>query len=246
MRLPGLATVLVLAVLATGCGSDDSGDRQPSTGSLPRGGEPVKLDPERFSTQIDNPYFPLAPGSRWVYREEGEEGAQRVEVTVTGKIEDIAGVKARGVHDVVTQRGELVEDTYDWYAQDERGNVWYLGEDTKEYKDGEVDTTEGSWEAGVDGAQAGVIMPARPRVGMRYRQEHYAGEAEDRAEVVEVDGSAEVPFGRFTEALVTKDWNPLKSGAAEHKYYARGVGLVLAVSGGGSREELVRFNRPGS
>lgn len=210
---------------------------------LPQGSEPVTLDPAAFTTRIDNRYWPMTPGSRWVYRERGENGrTQRVTVTVTHRTRKVAGVRARVVHDVVTQGGELVEDTHDWYAQDRAGNVWYLGEDTTEHQDG-GSTREGSWEAGVDGAQAGVIMPARPRPGLRYRQEYYAGHAEDRAEVASLHGRGVVPFGRFSGALVTRDSNPLHKGPAEHKYYVKGVGPVLGVSGGGSREELVSYHK---
>src|SRR5918995_4623438 len=142
--------------------------------------------PDSFSTKIDNPYWPMKPGNRWVYRETDSEGArQRVVVTVTHRTKLIAnGVTARVVRDVVTEKGEFVEVTDDWYAQDRRGNVWYLGEATTEYENGRPVSTSGSFEAGVDGAQAGVIMPARPRPGLRYRQEYYEGEAEDRAEIV--------------------------------------------------------------
>ena len=103
----------------------------------------------------------MAPGSKWVYRENGA----RVEVTVTDQKKEILGIQATVVHDVVSEDGELVEDTYDWYAQDKDGAVWYLGEETKEYENGKVKTTAGSWEAGVDGAEAGVIVPAEPRGG---------------------------------------------------------------------------------
>ena len=215
---------------------------------LPRGSEPVRLDPAEFTTKIDNPYWPMAPGSRWVYRETDEQGnRQRVEVTVTRRTKVIAGVRARVVHDLVTEDGRRVEDTFDWYAQDTAGNVWYLGEDTKEYEHGKVVSTRGSWEAGVDGAQAGVIMPARPRVGMRYRQEYAAGEAQDAARVLSVDEQAEVPFGHFTGVLMTKDFTPLEPKVLEYKLYARNVGpvLVLAVSGGGGTEELVRYKAGG-
>ena len=204
--------------------------------------------PADFTTRIDNPYWPMKPGSRWVYRETDSEGArQRVVVTVTRRTKLIAnGVTARVVHDVVSEDGKPVEVTDDWYAQDRDGNVWYLGEDTKEYENGRVSTTKGSWEAGVDGAQAGVAMPADPEVGMRYRQEHYAGEAEDRGEVLALDGRAAVPFGRFDGLLTTRDTTPLEPDVVERKYYARGVGPVLAVpvSGGGDREELVGLVRP--
>jgi hypothetical protein len=224
--------------MMTACGSNDDGG--------PTRSERVGLDPAEFTTRIDNPYWPMAPGSRWVYREDGENGrTQRVTVTVTHRTKTVAArVRARVVHDVVTQGGAVVENTWDWYAQDRAGNVWYLGEATAEYENGKVATREGSWEAGVDGAQAGIMMPAHPRVGMRYRQEHYAGRAEDRAAIVKLDGRAVVPAGRFSAVLVTRDWNPLRPGAVEHKYYARGVGPVLAVSRGGHREELVRLHLP--
>jgi hypothetical protein len=225
------------AIAACGCGDDGA----------TAGTEAPAPDAPKFTTRIDNPYWPMAPGTRWTYREDGENGrTQRVTVTVTHRTKTVAsGVRARVVHDVVTRGGKLIENTWDWYAQDRAGNVWYLGEDTTEYEKGNAATREGSWEAGVDGARAGIIMPAHPRVGMRYRQEYYAGKAEDRAAVVKLDGRATVPAGRYTGVLVTRDWNPLKPGAFEHKYYARGVGPVLSVSRGGSREELVRVHVPG-
>jgi hypothetical protein len=207
----------------------------------------VELDPADFTTRIDNPYWPMAPGSRWVYRETDPDGTEkRVEVAVTHRTKRVAGVRARVVHDVVTQGGALVENTYDWYAQDRAGNVWYLGESTREYENGKVASTEGSWEAGVDGAQAGVVMPAEPRVGMSYRQEQYAGHAEDRARILSLDEQVEVPFGRFRRVLMTKDYTPLEPAVLEHKLYARNVGpvLVLSLSGGGGREELITFHSP--
>lgn len=226
--------VVTLAAVAAGCGSD--------SGELPQGSEPVEIRPGDFTLEIDNPYWPMIPGSKWVYR----EGEQLVEVTVTDRTRTILGIEARVVHDVVTEGGQLVEDTYDWYAQDADGNVWYLGEDTKEYEDGEVVSTEGSWEAGVDGAQPGVVMPAEPRPGLTYRQEYYEGEAEDAAEVLSLEERAQVPFGAFEDVLQTEEHSPLEPGLVEHKYYVRGVGPVLAVivSGGSGREELVRFTKP--
>ena len=156
---------------------------------------------------------------------------------------EVMDIEARVVHDVVTEDGELVEDTYDWYAQDADGNVWYLGEETKEFEDGKVSTTSGSWEAGVDGAQPGIVMPAEPEAGMTYRQEYDDGEAEDAAEVLSLDEKVEVPLGRYDGVLMTKDYTPLEPDVLEHKFYARGVGLVLAlaISGGSGREELLRF-----
>jgi hypothetical protein len=200
-----------------------------------------------FSTHIDNPYLPMAPGSRWVYHETATDGtSQRVVVRVTHQTKLIAnGVTARVVRDTATEKGQVVEDTFDWYAQDKRGNVWYLGEDTKEYANGKVVSTHGSWEAGVGGARGGLVMPAHPRPGRQYRQEFLAGEAEDTARVLSVDDQAEVKVGHFDHVVLTKEWSPLEPKVLEYKLYARGVGQVLAftVSGGGDREELVAFHR---
>lgn len=236
------AVVLAAAVLLLLVACDGSGDD-----SLPQGADPVELDPADFTTEIDNRYWPMRPGTRWVYRETDAEGAeQRDVVTVTNETREVMGVEVRVVHDVVTEDGELVEDTFDWYAQDADGNVWYLGEDTKEYEEGKVATTAGSWEAGVDGALPGVIVPAEPEVGMTYRQEHYAGEAEDAAEILSLSERAGVPYGSFEDVLLTKDFTPLEPDVLEYKLYAPGVGPVLAigVSGGSDREELVRLTTP--
>jgi hypothetical protein len=232
-----------------GCGSngdegDEGADRAepPSVKSdLPQGSEPVDLDPADFTTRIDNPYWPMVPGTKWVYRAPDE----RIEVTVTRKKKKVEGVDAVVLRDVVTgEDGSLVEVTDDWYAQDSDGNVWYLGEDTKEYENGKVATTAGSWESGVDGAEAGVIMAGKPRPGLTYRQEYYEGEAEDAGKVLSLNATAKVPFGSFDNCLKTEDTSPLDPGVVEHKYYAKGVGPVLRTSaGGGGREELVSFTR---
>ncbi len=246
------AVAALLAVSAAACGGEETpsgtaNSRSALSGGaagLPQGSETVELDPAEFTTAIDNPWWPMKPGSRWLYREtDGAGGEQRVEVTVTEDTRTIMGIEARVVHDVVTEDGALVEDTYDWYAQDAEGNIWYLGEDTKEYEDGKVKSTSGSWEAGVDGAQPGVIVPADPQPGLTYRQEYLAGEAEDAATVLSLDEMVTVPFGFFEGVLMTKDFTPLEPRLLEHKFYARGVGpvLALAVSGGTGREELVLF-----
>ena len=254
MPRPFLLALTVAALLVTaacGEGEEPAGESTSSRSSteeaapppLPQSSEPVELDPADFAATIDNPYWPMAPGSRWVYGETGAEGAeQRVEVTVTDRRKTILGIEATVVHDVVSEGGEVIEDTFDWYAQDRWGTVWYLGENTKEYDKGKV-STEGSWEAGLDGAQAGVILPGRPEAGQTYRQEYYAGEAEDGGEILRLGQQVEVPFGSFTGVLVTKDFTPLEPDVVEHKFYAQGVGPVLAdqVSGGSSREELIVF-----
>jgi hypothetical protein len=228
-------TLLLLTVfLLAGCGGSDSA-------SLPQGSEPANLDAADFVERIDNPYWPMAPGTRWVYSENGA----RVVVTVTAEKKEILGIQATVVRDVVSEDGELVEDTKDWYAQDKDGNVWYLGEETREYEDGKVKTTAGSWEAGVDGAEAGVIVLAEPEVGLTYRQEYYKGEAEDAGEILSLDEWVEVPFGSFEDVLMTKDFTPLDPDVLEHKFYAKGVGpvLVVGISGGSDREELISFTR---
>jgi hypothetical protein len=220
-----------------------------ATPTLPQGSEPVNLNPAEFTTQITNPYWPMTPGSRWVYREVDGSERLRVEVKVTNRTRLIAnGITARVVRDVVTHKGVPVEVTDDWYAQDSAGNIWYLGEDTAEYnKHGKVVSRAGSFEAGVDGAQPGIIMPANPVDGMTYRQEYYAGHAEDKAEVLSLDEQVEVKVGHFPQGqvLMTKDINPLEPKVLEHKFYAKGVGpvLTLDVSGASGREELLRYHQ---
>jgi hypothetical protein len=251
------ALVLVAAALGSACGDDDDGSNgggsptaSPANGvssGLPQGSEPYDLDPANFVAQIDNPYWPMTPGSRWVYTETDADGTElQVEVTVTDETKEIMGITATVVHDVVSEDGEVVEDTFDWYAQDADGNIWYLGEDTKEYEDGEVISTAGSWEAGVDGALAGVLIPGSPVVGMSYRQEHYEGEAEDRGKVLSLDEAVEVPYGSFEGCLQTEDTTPLEPDVLENKYYCEGVGPVLAADlSGGGREELITFEEGG-
>jgi hypothetical protein len=237
-----IGVTLAVLVAAPAIGAASAGSSR-----LPQGSEPVNLNPADFTTRITNPYWPMRPGARWVYRETDSEGTkQRVVVTVTNRTRKIAnGVTARVVHDVVKEGRQLVEVTDDWYAQDKAGNVWYLGEFTKEYENGRFRNTKGSFEAGVDGAQPGIAVPARPRPGLRYRQEYYKGHAEDKARVVSLREQAEVPLGHFRRVLMTRDVNPLDPKVLEFKFYARGVGPVLAisVSGGSDREELVRHRR---
>jgi hypothetical protein len=197
--------------------------------------------------QIDNPYWPMHVGSRWVYRETDPHGsAQKIVVTVTDRTKLVAsGVTARIVHDKATEDGLLVEDTFDYYAEDAKGNIWYLGEDTTEYENGKPVSKAGSWEAGVDGAAAGIVMLAHPKVGRKYREEHYPGHALDGAKVMSRSEQVEVPFGHFRRVLFTKNFNPLEPRSLEYKFYARGIGPVLevAVSGGSDRAELLRYRR---
>ena len=250
-QIPPIAAAALVAAAAAigGCGGDDeaSTGASDSSADLPQGSETVELDPADFTTEIDNPYWPMKPGTRWEYLETDSEGTkQRVVVTVTDRTYEISnGIEARVVRDVVSEDGEPVEKTDDWYAQDAEGNVWYMGEDTAEYENGKVVTREGSFEHGVDGAQAGIIMPAEPEPGMEYRQEYYEGEAEDRAVVLSVDTKAEAPAGYYPHTLMTNDLVPLEAKVSELKFYAKGVGPVLTMdaSGGTGREELLELER---
>ena len=222
---------LALAVgLVAGCGSTESGEYDPS------------IDPADFVAEIDNPLWPLAVGTAWVFEGKGE----RIEVTVTADTKEILGVTATVVRDTVSVDDEVIEDTFDWYAQDADGNVWYLGEDTKEYEGAEVVSTAGSWEAGVDGAKPGIVMHAtQPAAGSPYRQEYYAGEAEDMAEVVSLDESVTVSYGTFDHCLKTREFTPLEPDVNEYKYYCAGVGLVLEQAvATGDRIELVELTPP--
>jgi len=244
LLLAGTFSCLLMPLTACGASPTGSPSAAPSSPSaLPRGSEPAELDPSEFTATSDHPYFPLEPGRQWTYRELDESGSEvTVVVTVSSETRTIAnGVEASVVRDSVTEDGALIEDTLDWYAQDADGNVWYLGEDTAEFEDGELTTRAGSFEAGVDGALPGIIMPADPTVGMSYRQEYYRGEAEDNGEVLAVGQQSDVPVGHFDDVVVTADTITIEPDVLEFKLYAPGVGMVaaLGISGGGGREELV-------
>jgi hypothetical protein len=239
---------IAAALAITACGGSDgsstvtdngglSQNGKPTSGAsnrgLPQGSEPVDLDPAEFSVDIDNRYWPMRPGSKWVYRETDATGAkEKVVVTVTDKTKMIAnGVEARVVRDVVTENARPVEITDDWYAQDKEGNIWYLGESVRNYAKGKLIDRAGSFEAGVDGAQAGIVMPANPVAGLSYRQEYYKGEAEDKAAVITVGKEqVKVPYGVFDrDVLMTRDLVPTEPNVQELKFYAPGVGPLLSM-----------------
>ncbi len=195
------------------------------------------------ANRIDNKFFPLKPGTKFTYRALTADGKELIETYVTNQTKVILNVTCVVVRDTATLEGKLEEETIDWYAQDKEGNVWYFGEDSKEYKSGVVVSTKGSWEAGVDGAKEGIIMKADPKAGDVYQQEYYKGEAEDMAEVLKLGESVSVPYGSFSNCLVTREWTPLEPGKVTLKYYASGIGLVkeTMVKGGKEQVELVNI-----
>ena len=235
------ALVAVLGVVVVSATGASTGAAEAQC-VIPRGKEQVRLDPADFTTRITNPWWPMRVGARWVYRETAPDGTrQHGVVTVLRKTKVVAdGVTARVVHDVATEAGVPIEITDDWYAQDRCGNVWYLGEATTEYENGKPVSTEGSFEAGVDGAQPGVIVPAHPKSGMSYRQEYYKGHAEDMAEVAQVGTTKAVALGQYSDVIVIKEWNPLEPDVVEQKYYAPGVGVIAeeTLKGGDEKAEL--------
>jgi hypothetical protein len=237
------ALLAVLALLAAACdggpeGSSSVNAGEPNPGPGKSAEYAPKIVPSDFTTRIDNKYFPLEPGTTFVYRGETEDATEGDTVRVTRDTRTVMGVECVIVEDRVTENGDLTEKTYDWYAQDAKGNVWYFGEDSREYENGKVKSTEGSWKAGKEGAKPGIIMPADPKVGDTYRQEYYQGEAEDMARPLKLDGSVGVPYGSFDHVLVTDEWTPLEKNVAEHKFYAPGVGNVKEIATEGPQETL--------
>ena len=196
-----------------------------------------KIDPAAFTTTIDNPYFPMTPGTRTIYQANTTDGPQRTTTEVTRDTKTIMGVATVVVRDAVSLGGKTTEDTFDWYAQDRDGSVWYFGEATKKIEDGTVDTA-GSFEGGVNGALPGIILPGHPQMGDQYRQEYAKGVAEDTGDVLSLTGSETTPLtGPAKDLLVTKDTDLLDpTGPGENKYYARGVGLILTVQTTGPAE----------
>jgi hypothetical protein len=200
------------------------------------------IDPARFSPNIDNPWLPFPVGTTFTYEGTRDDKPARVTVHVTSETTIIAGVTCRVVTDQLIQDGKLAEDTRDYYTQDDAGNVWYFGEDTQSLdRAGKVTSTEGTWHAGIDGAQPGVVMPADPHVGDHYRQEFYKGQAEDEFKIVSLDDPVTVPAATYPAAIRTEETSVLEPDVVDNKYYARGIGVVkeIAVKGPNEKLELV-------
>jgi hypothetical protein len=183
--------------------------------------------PANFTNEVTNTYFPLVPGKIYTYSSQTTEGTETVTVTVLTDTRQVAGVTCTIVRDVVKLNGVLVEDTYDWYAQDFDGNVWYFGEDVSNYENGILVDKEGSFETGVDGAKPGIIMLTNPVLEMPYRQEYYFNVAEDWGKVAAKGLTVTTSYGTFTNCIKTADWNALEPTAPlEYKYYAPGIGMI--------------------
>jgi hypothetical protein len=202
--------------------------------------------PDAFVAQIDNPYLPLTPGRTLTYRGKLDGEAAKDVFTVTGQTKVILGVTTTVIHDQVFVKGELVEDTFDWFAQDAQGNVWYFGEDTKELENGQVVSTEGSWEAGVDNARAGIFMPAVPRVGQTFKQEDAKNVAEDCSKIVDLNAFIKTPYVTSNQALKTEEFSLLEPDVLDNKFYVQGIGLVAerTVRGGTDFLDLVSVSGP--
>jgi hypothetical protein len=229
----GLAALLTSGVLAA---STTAGG---AAGGVPAAG----VDPAQFTNPKPNPYYPLEPGT--VSRYEGSDEGQRLHerVKVTHKTKTILGVKTTVVRDVVRRvDGSVAEATFDWYAPDNEGNVWYFGEETATFnKHGKVKSREGSWQAGVDGAVAGLIMPADPGPTKSYRQEFYPGHAEDQAWIVQGHGTVKVPYRTVHDVVRSFEWTRLETDVMAVKFYGPGLGIVKEkdVVGGNEVFELV-------
>ena len=230
----------IFAVLVAGCGS--SGKKQTATSASElapvQGKYHPTVNPADFVARIDNPLWPLKPGTAFHYIGTRGNTPQTDDEVVTQQTKRILGIRTTVVRDTVSEHGLPIERTLDFYAQDMDGNVWYLGEDSFERQHGRFVRASDSWRSGVDGAKPGIIMPAHPRPDDRYRQEYYPpGEALDEAHVLGERGLVKVPYGRFQQALVTSEFSPLEP-QTEEKYYVAGVGEVLERVVKGHHEEF--------
>lgn len=262
-RVLFLALVVCVVVITAGCSAEEQTPTKPRTeqetaseGVPPGWGSPEDwlmpsetgtLDPANFVDEVANPYWQLKPGTKWTYEATTEDGTETIEVVVLPDKREVMGVECTVVRDTVKLEGELVEDTYDWYAQDKDGNVWYMGEDVDNYEDGKLKDHEGAWEAGVDGAKPGIKVWATPRLGeLPYYQEYYPGKAEDLGKDIGHKGTATVPFGTYENLLIVEEWTPLEPEIIERKFYAWGVGTVKEqmVRGGTETVVLTDYEQP--
>ena len=249
-HLKPLAILVALVGVASACGSSGSATTtsaaNSSAGTAPalapiHGTYSPKIDPKNFVAGVDNRWFPLKPGTTFHYKGVQEDGKtpQTDDALVTRRHKTIQGVKCTVVQDSVFSRGKLIERTFDWYAQDKYGNVWYMGELAREVKHGRLVRASDSWESGVAGAKAGIIMPGNPKPGDQYRQEYYPKHALDQARVLGQGGPVTVPSGSYEKTLETVETAPkLDPGVAEHKWYVAGLGDIEEHTVSGNREHI--------
>jgi len=231
--------LLTAAAAAAAAASTQTASAAPSHRTLPPPGD--------FVAHIDNPWFPLEPGTVLTYKGESDGTPITDVFTVTHRTKTITGVRATVIDDRVLTHGRVTERTRDWYAQDKAGNVWYLGEKTATYRtDGTVESREGSWQAGVDGGIAGIFMPANPKVGQSAEQEYYAGHAQDTFKILRLDVAAHTPASSSRHAMLVQETTPLEPGVIDHKVYVRDIGTVReeTVKNGNERLQLVSVRRP--
>ena len=225
------APILVLAAMTSplvlGCESDPVAEQDPARSAFAAKEVPVFPPASDFVARINNPYLAFAPGRKFHYRSETDAGVEINVVLVTRQTKRILDIDTTVLHDQVFLNGNLTEDTFDWVAQDKDGNVWYFGEDTKEFANGQV-STEGSWEAGKTGSP-GIFMLANPEVGLQYKQEDAPAIAEDVGKVTSLTEPVAVPFGTFDGCLQVDEWSLVEPGPRDHKFYKSGVGLVLEI-----------------
>ncbi len=207
-------------------------------------GEPYRpaIVPANFTHVVRNPYFPLVPGTTAVFLEQFGREKRENKIAVTGETKTVMGVKCVVVRDTVTLDGVLKEDARTYFAQDKQGTVWFFGEAAKEFLTFGRVSAEGSWEAGVQGAQPGIVMPARLKIGERFRMEYLANVAEDIGQIAALGEAMTVPFGAFKDCVRMREWSMLESGTSR-KWYAKGVGLVKAESTDGEVSTLISITR---
>ena len=237
MRAASITITGFIAIMASACNNPTAPFSPPYNPILPTA----------WAVAVNNQYFPLTPGTTWQYRAQTSRGVETITVEVLSEKKTIKGVVGTTVRDRVFVNGVLFEDTFDWYSQDSEGNVWYLGEATKEYTNGVVTSTEGSWEWGVDGALPGIQMWATPatKIGTDYRQEFYKGQAEDWGKVIASGQSATVPFGSMTNCITIEEWVGLKpNDPRETKVYCPGVGQISGGLPGASDREVLISRTP--
>ncbi len=247
MRRLLMITALAAAVAAGTAACGSGGGSSPSAAepaTPPRASSSptyaVSYKPTDFSPDVDNPWFPLKPGTTLVYRGTKDEQQALEYFTATRETRKLDGALCRVVLDRLYLDGKLAETTRDYYSQDTRGNVWYFGEDTAELdEDGNLVSTEGTWHAGEAGAEPGIFMSARPRAGESHRQEYYPGHAEDFFQVLNLSAPVSVPYKSFSGTVLTKEWTPLEPDVLDHKYYVQGIGTVKETSVKAPLEELM-------